>query len=486
VQKPFAEPILTRLVDFVPDNLRLNVNYILQSYIKEEEVLTLDTNTYARHYDPKDMVMRLKTLVGRYSKNKHTNVVGAKHLARTMFNNVKPYLSGAAVNTFDVIEAAFDTCESMQKKKTDRSVKQFDVSGKTVVDFFHKNQFKIKLGAGPEVMNTLKVGQGIAAHSKQENCHALILTRAIYKAVSRSIDKRIILYNEVDAKGCFKKLKEMGLRPEDLDDVHNDDETEFDASQDETTTEYLRMIFSYVLRNTGLAEEPPEHADDSYDRGSNSYLDELLNIVINRKFIARGLATMNVQNSKDSGDWETWLGNTLWKIGLTFTRYKIRRLVAFLVGGDDGSFIGERDEDEPMVETLARRGYVVKKECTRGYFEFCGHIYTFEGVFPNPFKLVKKLHTRRFDKDKVIDFSQSIQDVMNTYFASHEQRSMAARALAMIYPSVDDDCVRSLISYYGAHARPTYLRKRLKKVWKYSPMISDGDLNEVTLADLQS
>jgi hypothetical protein len=139
-----------------------------------------------------------------------------------------------------------------------------------------------------------------------------------------------------------------------------------------------------------------------------------------------------------------------------------------------------------MIETLARRGYVVKKESTRGYFEFCGHIYTFEGVLPNPFKLVKKLHTRRFDKDKVIDFSQSIQDVMNTYFASHEQRSMAARALAMIYPTVDDDCARSLISYYGAHARPTYLRKRLKKIRKYSPMVGESDLNEVTLSDLQS
>jgi len=486
VEKPYAEPVLTELAKNAPTNLKLNLNAILASYQQESDVHTLPTRTYAKHYDPKDMVMRLKTMLGRYARNKHTNVIGAKKLARVMFKRVQPYLGGCAVNTFDVIAAAFDTCESMQSKGTDRSLKGFDVSGKTVVDFFHKNQFKVKLGAGPENMNTEKVGQGIAAHDKQENCHALILTRAIFHALKRSIDRRIILYNELQPREVHLEMKKRGLTPSDFDTVYNDDETEFDSSQDETTTEFLRMVFSYALRETGLAIEPHAADDDTLKRGDGAYLDLLLNVVVQRVFVARGLAVMNVQNSKDSGDWETWLGNTIWKFGLTFTRYRVKSLKMFLVGGDDGSFLGEREVDDLMFNTLKERGYSVKESTTRGHFEFCGHMYTYDGVCPNILKLVKKLHTKRFDPNLIVDYAQSVRDVMRTYFATHDDRAHCAQVMRYVYPEMLDENVRALISYYGSYSKAAFLRRRLIRIKKYSPMVEPEMISHVSLADLQS
>lgn len=404
--------------------IKLQVDTLYQP-VKSRMQYKLPGPSYCKDFRLSDKRNTLETAIKRYSKEtfrvKNPEMLGSRIFAKMS----KTAFKGGQlqkVTRDDILLAAAETCERMQDRGTAAFVTELieDENKFHSVNFFMKQiiKFKPNLIDGPN--ESLKAGQGIAAHSKEANALMCVGVRALEKAFLRSLNDNIILANGHQEKAFGH---DFATRSDFSSPNLEGDGEEFDCSQNNVVQWLERKLFL----EAGFDEE---------------IVDLWFAHKSMRFFTSANFFRMLVEEKKDSGYADTLFGNTYWTLCCVCWCVIWTMLHVLMIKGDDnGINAAGLKIDEVALKELSDMGCRWKFSFT-SVMSFCNFFYTPVGALPDVFQRFTKLFSRKFsDYDEVKKYHTSMIDQMSLVDTFEKK----------------DSCILAVSQYYGLQPEATRL-----------------------------
>lgn len=334
----------------------------------------------------------LQTLLSRYTKrSKHLPAAEAREDVSRMLMSLDQHWDWSV--TPDARErAVFETMlKFTQRGGTEADLTEPDDPYIRDIDFLMKTQQKVS----PKPMNSGKVGQGIAAHSKSLNFVLAAWVR-ILEEVMRTGSTTVRYSNGLpdDEESMILEAKVNQIPQVTFVSA---DWTEFDTAHN-NTSEYL---FAELLRRVGA----PEAAITLFHQRCNK-----------RTLRAKGIGSVEVDGLLDSGAVWTLSRNTIFSAAVMLTLFKGVKFAAFK--GDDSLLCGSKKLT--FVPSRLHMGeYYEKKHLkieVQRIVPYIGLLVTAEQVVVDPIRCALKVFGRCYTSELLYDkYVDAVKDITRTW-----------------------------------------------------------------------
>jgi len=340
----------------------------------------------------------VKTLMDRYSK-RTKNLTGSdlKKEAATLFKALQRNVNYAPHPEWQG-QVYLEAIEKFQARGHDitdlRDIDCWTDQGASQVKFCIKQQQKPDLTFSPGTKD--KAGQGIAAWSKTLNFTMIVWTRMLEKILTHNSQRSFHFMTKYTDSECLQFLDSIQHeRDASSLEYFEGDWTEFDSSQNNVE----HALFCLQLRAIGCPKSLVHRFASMMDR----------------RGVSCPLASVIVENKKDSGRVDTLVGNTTFNAAVLLNLIQ-GDILHTLWKGDDSLIIGRGLRMDPAKSKYYESscGYKIKA-ATGPSAEFVSFILNVNGAALNIPKLAAKVISRCYSgQEDFVKYQLAIKDLLKT------------------------------------------------------------------------
>jgi len=383
----------------------------------------------------RDSSMALKTLFERYTKktrNLPTNelMTECRHLTHVLSHFVdlspiteeeKQLAYGQAVERFQSRGHGVDDLVEID---------HFSDQGLLLVDFTLKQQQKISMATGQDILQKDKAGQGIAAWKKTLNFTMVIWTRVLEMRLRRAKRGFIFASGQTDDELAmiFDQLT-LGKKYQYLEN----DWSEFDSSQNNLEHELFLDCMTRL--------------------GCPLILREFFGSMMAKRVVSMKDAWVFVQDKKDSGRVDTLVGNTIFNAAVILSLVNYRELKFCAFKGDDSVLAG------PTIELNNVRAAWLTKYCAYQFkmkvshsAEFCHLVMNENGCTSNPIRIAAKVLSRMYTKPKYDEYLMAVGDLSRCW-GETTTAAYACQVVSAHYRTLNKEEIDNVISFLTTFAK---------------------------------
>lgn len=290
----------------------------------------------------------------------------------------------------------------------------------TTIDFFMKQQGKwIPKKNWEEVY---KSGQGVSAVSKVQNIMFAAVSRLALAKVKEVLLPDVIITSGDDVKTYKKQVCDI-LAKWGRHFVHDNDFTQWDASNNEVNIYFDALMFAAVL---GFPYNMFHDGSYIFDN-KPVFCYNLLNYYVQCRTNWRqsvvdkdGATTIEGHLKQFSGQQHTLAGNTLNNMALTGLMYNIKTLICAMFQGDDSQIRGEIELIDANFQMVMRWGFISKMTKSVNIGEYVGYVIHRNGWMPDLMRRAAKTASKIYSsyddfKESCVGLADTMSIVSNQY-----------------------------------------------------------------------